>query len=51
MPGDRALDPGLLERLADRGLGNGLAEVDRAARERPVAVGTRLLAFGASGES
>ena len=36
--GDRALDPGLLECLADRGLGNGLAEVDRAAGERPVAV-------------
>jgi hypothetical protein len=69
--GDRALDPGLLECLADRGLGNGLAEVDRAAGERRVAVsvrrisrisaaslttttltaGTRLLAFGASGES
>jgi len=25
--------PGLLERLADRGLGDGLAEVDRAAGE------------------
>jgi hypothetical protein len=30
-PGNRALDPGLLERLADRHLGDGLAEVDRAA--------------------
>ena len=36
--GDRALDPGLLERLADRGLGDGLAEVDRAAGDGPVAV-------------
>ena len=34
-PGDRALDPGLLERLADRRLGDGLAEVDRAAGECP----------------
>jgi hypothetical protein len=37
-PGDLALDPGLLERLADRRLGDGLAEVDRAAGNGPVAV-------------
>jgi hypothetical protein len=33
--GDRALDPGLLEGLADRGLGDRLAEVDRAAGGGP----------------
>jgi hypothetical protein len=36
--GDRALDPGLLERLADRRLGDRLAQVDPADREGPVAV-------------
>jgi hypothetical protein len=30
-PGDRALDPGFLERRADRRPGGGLAEIDRAA--------------------
>jgi hypothetical protein len=36
--GDLAFDPGLLERLADRGLGDGLSEVHHAAGERPVAL-------------
>ena len=36
--GDRALDPGLLERLADRGLGDGFSEVDRAAGDGPGSV-------------
>lgn len=35
---DRTLDPGLLKGLADCRLGERLAEVDRAAGERPVAV-------------
>lgn len=30
-----ALDPGFLERLANRGLGDGLAEIDRAAGSAP----------------
>jgi hypothetical protein len=36
--GDRAPDPGLFDRLADRRLGDRLAEVDCAAGERPVTV-------------
>jgi hypothetical protein len=34
----RALDPAFLERLADRRLGDRLAEVDGAAGDGPVAV-------------
>ena len=36
--GYRALDAGFLERLADRGLGDGLTKIDGTAGESPVAV-------------
>jgi len=42
-PGDRAFDPGLLERLADRRLGDGLAEVDRAAGDGQLPLSVRRI--------
>jgi hypothetical protein len=45
-PGDRALDPGLLGCLADRRLGDGLAEVDRAGRSARTVVAALIHASG-----